>query len=287
MSEEAKIERIISETPLFSSLTRDRISAIAKISEMRNFRSNEFIIHEGDVATGFFLILDGQVEVQRRGKPIGRFGRGHFFGETTLAQDETRLADVVAIQPTSCLVLTRPQLRELVEVNHQIMTKILEEIIRRNRVYYNTQVASSERIETEKLSPSGSPKEMFAFGSESAQKVFENLVDSFINDYMIKKFAPEKCGWRTATEVSRESGVPLSLLYGKQGGGIGTALEEPVRRGLIERRFFPGERGRGGEVARFKVAYDQEPIKSYVNEKIRAGRKGNKGLPNNGEVTSS
>ena len=262
---EQEIEKILQETPLFSTLDEEKIKEIAKISEKRSFNPNEFTIHEGDIASSFFLILDGQVEVQRRAKSIRRMGRGQFFGETTLARDESRSADVVAIQPTTCLKLSSSQLKELIEINPQIAIKLLEEMIKRNR----TITKESAAEEQDKMSSS---EQIFDFGSESARQIFENLVDSFIRDYMVKKFVSEKCGWRSVPEISRQTGASLSVLYGKQ-GGVGSAFEEPIRRGLVETRFFPGERGRGGEIMRFRVAYEKEPIKSYVNQKIRDGRK--------------
>jgi hypothetical protein len=260
-----EVERILSNTPLFSTLDQEKIRAVLALSEKRSFRSGECIVREGEIASDFFLILEGQVEVQRDSKPVARLGRGQFFGETTLAQDEARSADIIAMQPTICLRLTKAQLREVIEKNPLVAIKLLEEVTKRYRRAVKEAGAGKEGVGLE-------PERMFDFESETSRQIFESLVDSFINDYMIKKFVTEKCGWRTITEISRESGVPTSLLYGKQ-GKIGSALEEPVRRGLVEIRFFPGERGRGGEVMRSRIAYEKEPVKGYVNTTIRTGRK--------------
>ena len=101
--------------------------------------------------------------------------------------------------------------------------------------------------------------------------MFESLVDFFIEDYMAKKYVAEKSGWRTLGEIADKSHVSPSALYGKH-STLGQALDEPVRRGLIETRIFPGERGRGGEVMRLRVAYDKEPIRDFVNKKVMLGR---------------
>jgi signal-transduction protein with cAMP-binding, CBS, and nucleotidyltransferase domain len=259
---ESELEKILSDMPLFSALNQETISGIAAWSGMHSFHSDEFIVHEGEIASNFFLILDGQVEVRRDSKPVARLARGQFFGETTIAEDESRSADVVAIQQTTCLSLTRSQLKEVMEKNPSVAIKLLEEVTKR----YGRGAAETEQ---DVKSSFGTP---FHFESESCKKVFESLVDCFVSDYMIKRFVTEKCGWRSVTEISKDSGVSVSLLYGKQ-GKIGSALEEPVKRGLVETRFFPGERGRGGEVTRFRIQYEKDPVKAYVNQVIRFGRK--------------
>jgi hypothetical protein len=96
--------------------------------------------------------------------------------------------------------------------------------------------------------------------SNVATKVFDSLVDCFIEDYMVRKYIAEKSGWRTLGEISQKAHISSSLLYGKH-STLGSALDEPVRRGLVETRIFLGERGRGGEVMRLRIAYDKEPIK--------------------------
>jgi signal-transduction protein with cAMP-binding, CBS, and nucleotidyltransferase domain len=257
---ESDLEKILSDMPLFSTLNQERISSIAAWSGMHSFRPGDFIVHEGEIATNFFLILEGQVEVRRDSKPVARLARGQFFGETTIAQDETRSADVIATQQTTCLTMTRSQLKEVMEKHPVVAIKLLEEVTKR----YGRTAGDTGK---EKLTDSS-----FDFESEQSKKVFESLVDCFISDYMIKKFVTDRCGWRSVTDISKESGVSISLLYGKQ-GKIGSALEEPVKRGLIESRFFPGERGRGGEVTRFRIQYEKDPVKSYVNHTIRTGRK--------------
>ena len=86
------------------------------MGEKKTFPSNEFIVQEGEVAKSFYLIIEGQVEVKLGSRAIARMGRGQFFGETTLAQDETRTADILTTRPTKCLVLTEQHLNDLIEM---------------------------------------------------------------------------------------------------------------------------------------------------------------------------
>jgi hypothetical protein len=111
------------------------------------------------------------------------------------------------------------------------------------------------------------PKE-FKFRSEKTKVMFDCLVDAFVQDYMTKKFHTEKSGWRSLVEISRETGISSSTIYARK-GGMSPLLGELVQRGLAEARVFTGERGRGGEVTRLRIAYEKEPVKDYVNQRIR------------------
>lgn len=120
-------------------------------------------------------------------------------------------------------------------------------------------------------SSKSSDHHLIHFKSETTRKVFDSLVDSFIEDYMVKKYVAEKSGWRTLAELAEQSGISKSILSGKN-SVLGPALDEPVRRGLIDTRIFPGERGRGGEVMRLRLAYEKDPVRELVSKRIRLGK---------------
>ena len=261
---EEDISKTLSLTPPFSILDPKTIEEIAKAGAKLFFRPGEFVVREGDLTSGFFIILDGQLEAQQRGVPLRRMGRGQFFGETSLVEGEPRSADIVATQPTFCLRISGQQFRGVMRNNPEVSARILEEMIRRNRT-----ISKAPR----KGEKEGALYvEKFEFKSELARRSFDNLVDSFAQDYMVKKIVGEKCGWRSITDIAQGTGSSARVFYGKH-GGIGSALAEPIKRGLIETRYFPGERGRGGEIMRFRIAYEKEPVKAYVNQRILKGRK--------------
>jgi adenylate cyclase len=112
----------------------------------------------------------------------------------------------------------------------------------------------------------------FSFASDKAKLLFDYLVRSYIEDYMTRKYASEKSGWRGLVQAANDLKVGSSIFYGKEGGGgFSPAVNELIRKGFVEARIFPGERGRGGEVTRLRVAYEKEPITDYVRTKIRSG----------------
>ena len=107
----------------------------------------------------------------------------------------------------------------------------------------------------------------FDFNSVAASQSFECLVRAFNNDYMRKKIAFEKSGWRSLTQISKETNLPLSSFYSKR-GRFGLAIAELERRGLVEVRVFPGERGRGGKILRTRIDVEKTFMKEFVKNKI-------------------
>ncbi len=101
------------------------------------------------------------------------------------------------------------------------------------------------------------------FKSEVAQKAFDFLVKAFKEDYLNHKHTQENSGWRTLMEVAKQGQVSKHSMYGRSRGG-GQAKLELTRLGLIETRYFSGERGRGGHIQKVRVRLDVKKIKQLI-----------------------
>ena len=101
------------------------------------------------------------------------------------------------------------------------------------------------------------------FKSEVAQKVFDFLIKAFKEDYLNHKQTQEHSGWRTLMEVAKQGQVSKHSMYGRSGGG-GKAKRELTKLGLIETRYFSGERGRGGHIQKVRVRLDDKKIKQLI-----------------------
>jgi hypothetical protein len=257
-----ELEAALRETPLFSILDDMQIKSLTEKAAVQAFVQNETIVHEGDTATNFFVILDGQVEVMQAGRSLAKLGRGQFFGETSLLGDETRSADVVTLRETRCLVMSRAELRQVIGSTPAVALKFVEESARRYRPR-----APDPSGPAAASRPASAAEPLIEFKLEKTKLLFESFVKAFVEDYMVKRRYFEQSGWRTFSELSAATKISHAALYGKQ-GKYGPNVSELLSRGLIEMRVFTGERGRGGEVVRARVAYDKEPVKHYVDQVI-------------------
>jgi tetratricopeptide (TPR) repeat protein len=107
----------------------------------------------------------------------------------------------------------------------------------------------------------------FEFANGHAQKAFDYLVNAFVEDYMRRRIVLEKAGWRSLMNIVRGGKLPKSAMYGFR-SRKGRALIELERRGIVEARFFPGERGRGGNILKLRVSYGKEIIKRQIDNRI-------------------
>jgi tetratricopeptide (TPR) repeat protein len=103
---------------------------------------------------------------------------------------------------------------------------------------------------------------------ESSQKALDFLVVAFINDYKTQKLPLERSGWRTLMDILRQGSVSQYSLYGVA-GKRGKVLSELEGKGLVESRFFEGERGRGGKVVKVRIAIESETVKQRIKDKIQ------------------
>ena len=137
----------IRRVPLFEDLDDRSVTAIANAVVEQSYAPGQEIVREGDTGVGAFIIRSGRCEVlQRRGADpsrIGELGPGDFFGEMALLDEFPRSATVRALEPTTCLGLTRWHFRGILESHPQIALGLLPILTRRLR--------NSERQVTEAL----------------------------------------------------------------------------------------------------------------------------------------
>jgi tetratricopeptide (TPR) repeat protein len=109
------------------------------------------------------------------------------------------------------------------------------------------------------------------FKDIKTRSLFNYLSDSFLQDNAIKNRSPESSGWRTLGELAENTGVPTSSLYRKTGGQLGSSplIRELLISGYVESKTFPGERGRGGEVTRFRIKYENAEIRNYAQRLVK------------------
>ncbi len=91
--------------PLFHGLGERDLAAVAAAAIEVDFPEGRVIARQGEIGTGFFVIVDGTVRVVRDGTVVTRLGPGEFFGELSVLDGGPRVAQVVAETTTRCLAL--------------------------------------------------------------------------------------------------------------------------------------------------------------------------------------
>jgi len=140
-SEDDLVVDMLEKCTLWSGLDTQDLKAIVKISKQQKFQSGETIVKKGDEGTGFYLVLDGAVEIRSDRKILSKLGPGQFFGEMSVVDTQPRSADVAAVEPSRVLFLSSWSFKSLISERPRIAVKMLQEFVRRLR---NTDRALSE-----------------------------------------------------------------------------------------------------------------------------------------------
>lgn len=86
----------LSSLEIFDGVGGDVIDAWAEKFQETELLNGSILVREGDFAYKFFVVLDGEVEVQRDFEHVATLGAGDFFGEMGLLAGERRNARIIA-----------------------------------------------------------------------------------------------------------------------------------------------------------------------------------------------
>jgi CRP-like cAMP-binding protein len=126
----AKIE-LLRRVPLFEGCSKKELGQISTLADEVSLPADKTLIKEGAKGREFFVLVDGTVDVRRKGRKLGSLDTGDFFGEIALLTDTPRSATVVTATPVRLLVITGPAFRHLLDATPSIQGKVLTALARR------------------------------------------------------------------------------------------------------------------------------------------------------------
>lgn len=121
--------------PLFEGLSKKELNALARVTDELSVDAGTVLCREGRLGLEFFVVVEGEAEVTKRGKRIATRGSGDFFGEIALITTTTRTATVTAKTPLRFFVLTRPDFRLVLDDNPKVQRKVMEALGERLLTY--------------------------------------------------------------------------------------------------------------------------------------------------------
>jgi len=124
---------LLAGVPLFSSLSGRHLRRLAEHADVVSFREGEAVVKEGRAGGTFYVVLEGEAKVVRRGRTLGLLGPGEFFGEISLLDGGPRTADVVASTPLVAIRIFKEAFDRMLLEERGVAAKILEVVARRLR----------------------------------------------------------------------------------------------------------------------------------------------------------
>jgi len=131
---------ILEAQPFLKGMTAQQLELLAKDSVPAEFRAGEWILNEGSNANRFYLIVEGQVEVESKALEgeavaIQTLGPGDVLGWSWLFPPFYWQFGAWAATPTKAICFYGTHLRQVCEANHdlgyELMKRISEIVIQR------------------------------------------------------------------------------------------------------------------------------------------------------------
>ena len=145
---------------LFIDLDMRELMVVLNAFKPAHFDAGQAVIHEGGTDESLFVIVQGDLEVQRSGKRVARLHAGSHFGEMALLSRRPRSASVVAATDVRLLRMERSAFNQLIKTEPEVGVKFLWKLsqilsLRLDEVYVVAGTQDNERktIEIDALSP--------------------------------------------------------------------------------------------------------------------------------------
>lgn len=117
--------------PLFESFRKRDLQSLARIADEIDLPAGKELIREGERGRQFFVLLEGEAVVRRRGRRVNLLRSGDFFGEISLLTDRETTATVTTTAPSRLLVITRPNFSRLVRDAPAVQWSLIQTLVKR------------------------------------------------------------------------------------------------------------------------------------------------------------
>jgi HD-like signal output (HDOD) protein len=118
--------------PLIKGLSEKQVKTLYSLASIRKLHTEQVLIKQGDTDQVFYLILDGEIRIERNlagnVDVIETMGRGKWVGEIAFTKKIPRTASAVAIEPSTVMAIEKSTFETLDENAQLVLLKHLSEM---------------------------------------------------------------------------------------------------------------------------------------------------------------
>jgi CRP/FNR family transcriptional regulator, cyclic AMP receptor protein len=124
--------------PLFADFSPETQAALLEHSRQRTYTKGAVVINEGDAAQALFIVCSGALKAclnddQGKELVLSILGPGHYFGELALLDGEPRSANIVALETSQLLVLTKEAFHEVLQAHPDGLWQLVHSLVKQVR----------------------------------------------------------------------------------------------------------------------------------------------------------
>jgi CRP/FNR family cyclic AMP-dependent transcriptional regulator len=130
--------RVLGQVPVFQSLSKEELQALAAVACRQNVAAGETVFHTGTAGEAMYVIEAGSLKICRftttgRERIIRVLGPGEVIGEMALFDDEPRSADAVSLEDTGLIRVSKQDFLDLLEEIPLLAIRFLQVLAARLR----------------------------------------------------------------------------------------------------------------------------------------------------------
>ena len=123
----------LARVPLFRHCSRKELEFLASRTDEVDLARDRTLIRQGDPSDTFYVLMDGQANVNVDGSPRPPMQAGDFFGEISMLDRGPSTATVVTATPVHAMVMSHAQFRDAIKGDDALLGAVMAAMAERLR----------------------------------------------------------------------------------------------------------------------------------------------------------
>ena len=115
----------LGKVPLFSHCTRKDLEFVASRADEVNVPAGRELVRQGRQGDTFYVLLEGEADVEVDGKQRPTLQTGDFFGEISMLDRGPATATVVTRTPARLMVMSHSQFRDAIKGSDDLLLQVM------------------------------------------------------------------------------------------------------------------------------------------------------------------
>lgn len=115
----------LARVPLFARCTSRDLELVASRADEVDVPAGRRLVSQGQPGDAFYVLLEGEADVEVDGGRRSVLGPGDFFGEISMLDRGPATATVTTSTPVRVMVMSHAQFRDAIRANDDLLTRVM------------------------------------------------------------------------------------------------------------------------------------------------------------------